>query len=74
MTVRRSGAAGIVALVLAALVFAGLIGLGVWQVQRLAWKTDLIARTEARLMAKPVPPRGRRISQRLRRRNICASR
>lgn len=56
MTVRRSGAAGILALLLAALVFAGLIGLGIWQVQRLAWKTDLIARTETRLMAKPVPP------------------
>ncbi|WP_151719397.1 SURF1 family protein [Gemmobacter serpentinus] len=40
-----------------------LIGLGVWQVQRLIWKTDLIARTEAALAAPPVaapetPPTG----------------
>ncbi|MFH5776459.1 SURF1 family protein [Paracoccus sp. NGMCC 1.201697] len=30
-------------------------GLGIWQVQRLAWKTDLIARVEARLAAPAVP-------------------
>ena len=29
-------------------------GLGVWQVQRLAWKTQLIATVEARLAADPV--------------------
>lgn len=29
-----------------------LAGLGVWQVQRLGWKLDLIARTEARLAAE----------------------
>lgn len=29
--------------------------LGVWQVERLAWKRDLIARVEARLAAPPVP-------------------
>ncbi|GAA4002432.1 SURF1 family protein [Sphingomonas humi] len=41
---------------LLALVFAGL---GVWQVERLAWKRDLIARVEARLAAAPeeLPPR-----------------
>jgi surfeit locus 1 family protein len=35
-------------------------GLGVWQVQRLAWKRDLIARVEARihLPAVPVPAAG----------------
>lgn len=33
------------------LVFAGL---GTWQVQRLAWKRDLIARVEARVHAAPV--------------------
>lgn len=38
---------------LAALVV--LVGLGIWQVQRLQWKTDLIARVEARLAAEPVP-------------------
>nr|WP_209022957.1 SURF1 family protein [Sphingomonas kaistensis] len=34
-----------------ALLFAGL---GVWQVERLAWKRDLIARVDARLAAPPV--------------------
>ena len=38
--------------VLAAL--ALLLGLGAWQVQRLGWKTDLIARAEAGLAAPPV--------------------
>lgn len=31
-----------------------LIGLGVWQLQRLDWKADLIARIEARVAASPV--------------------
>jgi len=35
-----------------------LCGLGVWQVQRLQWKTDLIARVEARLAAPPVAAPG----------------
>lgn len=39
-------AAGVVVLILTAL--------GVWQMQRLAWKTDLIARVETRLAADPV--------------------
>jgi len=41
--------------VLGALLFAGL---GVWQVERLAWKLDLIARVDARVHAPPaaVPP------------------
>lgn len=56
MTARRGSLARLIALVLAALVFAALVGLGVWQAQRLTWKTDLIARTEARLAAAPVPP------------------
>ncbi|TDK32264.1 SURF1 family protein [Rhizobium deserti] len=30
--------------------------LGIWQVQRLFWKLDLIARVEARVTAAPVPP------------------
>ena len=34
------------------------IGLGVWQVERLAWKEDLIARVEARVHAAPVPAPG----------------
>ncbi|MBI1172893.1 SURF1 family protein [bacterium] len=39
---------------LVALGVAVLVGLGVWQVQRLAWKTDLIAQVTARLVADPV--------------------
>nr|WP_314443320.1 SURF1 family protein [uncultured Sphingomonas sp.] len=44
-----------------ALLFAGL---GVWQVERLGWKRDLIARVEARVKAPPVPlgPRDQRSS------------
>jgi surfeit locus 1 family protein len=38
-----------------ALLTAFFASLGVWQVERLAWKTDLIARVEARLAAQPVP-------------------
>lgn len=34
--------------------FAVLCGLGAWQLQRLAWKEDLIARIEARTRAEPV--------------------
>jgi surfeit locus 1 family protein len=42
--------AGIVCLVL--------LGLGTWQVERRAWKLDLIARTDARVHAAPVPAPG----------------
>jgi surfeit locus 1 family protein len=35
--------------------FATLVSLGVWQVQRLAWKRDLIERVEQRVHAPPVP-------------------
>jgi surfeit locus 1 family protein len=38
--------------VLGALLFAGL---GVWQVERLAWKLELIARVDARVHAPPAP-------------------
>lgn len=53
--VRKGGKAFAFALGLA--VFATLLGLAltVWQFQRLAWKTDLIARIEARISAAPVP-------------------
>lgn len=45
-----------VGLTLAALIlFVGLCALGVWQVERLAWKRDLIARVDARIHAAPVP-------------------
>ncbi|WP_371348981.1 SURF1 family protein [Ancylobacter sp. IITR112] len=41
---------------LAALVaFAVLVGLGLWQLQRLAWKETLIAQVEARIHQDPVP-------------------
>lgn len=33
----------------------GFTGLGIWQVQRLFWKLDLIARVDARIHAAPVP-------------------
>jgi surfeit locus 1 family protein len=33
----------------------GLVALGTWQVQRLAWKRALIAQVDARLAAAPVP-------------------
>lgn len=41
---------------LVALAMLGLLlGLGTWQVQRLAWKTDLLARIAERTAAAPVP-------------------
>ena len=43
----------IVACVLASI---GFLALAAWQVQRLGWKQDLIARVEQRLKAEPVPP------------------
>ncbi len=36
----------------------GFVALGVWQVERLAWKRDLIARVDARVHAAPVDPPG----------------
>ncbi|WP_297801811.1 SURF1 family protein [uncultured Brevundimonas sp.] len=36
------------------LVFAGFMGLGIWQVQRLGWKLALIERVENRIHADPV--------------------
>ena len=48
-----------VALLLAGLfAFAGCIALGLWQVNRLNWKTDLIERVDQRLKAAPVPAPG----------------
>jgi surfeit locus 1 family protein len=40
------------------LLFATFVALGVWQVQRLAWKTELIAQVDARVHAAPVPAPG----------------
>jgi len=36
--------------------FAGFLALGTWQVHRLAWKRDLIARVDQRVHAAPTPP------------------
>src|SRR5688572_26136231 len=36
------------------LAIAVFLGLGIWQVERRAWKLDLIARVDARLAAAPV--------------------
>lgn len=37
------------------LAFAGFCSLGIWQVQRLHWKHELIERVDARIHAPPVP-------------------
>ncbi len=50
-----STAARIFLAVLALLLIVLFIGLGTWQVQRLQWKRDLIARVDARVHAQPVP-------------------
>ncbi|MDQ0468603.1 SURF1 family protein [Labrys wisconsinensis] len=42
----------------AALVFAGLTALGVWQLQRRVWKLDLIAQVDQRVHAAPVDTPG----------------
>ncbi len=44
--------------VFAALLFAGLAALGTWQVERRAWKLDLIARVDRRVHAAPVDAPG----------------
>lgn len=51
---RRLIAPGIATLV----VFAILIGLGVWQIERLAWKEALIAAVESRVGDPPIPAPG----------------
>jgi surfeit locus 1 family protein len=40
---------------LALLAAAGFAALGIWQVERLGWKLDLIARVDARIHAPPAP-------------------
>ncbi|HEU4959822.1 MAG TPA: SURF1 family protein [Sphingomonas sp.] len=45
-------------LVLAALIFAGFVALGVWQVHRRAWKLALIDHVTHRIHAAPVPAPG----------------
>jgi surfeit locus 1 family protein len=41
-----------------ALVVAGLVALGIWQLERRVWKLDLIARVDARIHAAPAAPPG----------------
>jgi len=48
--------ARITLIVSAALASVGFAALAAWQVQRLGWKDDLIARVEQRLQAEPVAP------------------
>ena len=52
---RRRGFSPVVA-VLALLLIVLFAGLGTWQVFRLQWKLDLIARVDARVHAAPAPP------------------
>lgn len=52
---RRSPAFLIGMTLIALLFFSGFCALGAWQVQRLGWKRDLIARVDARIHEAPVP-------------------
>lgn len=55
MKAKRRSAGFLIGLTLiAAMLVAGFGALGVWQVHRLAWKRDLIARVDARVHAAPV--------------------
>ncbi|OWJ57647.1 SURF1 family protein [Inquilinus limosus] len=54
----RSTASLIVLGAAALAVFLGLLALGIWQVERRAWKLDLIARVDQRVAAEPVAPPG----------------
>lgn len=55
---RRSAGSIVAAALIAAMLFAGFVALGVWQVQRRAWKHDLIAQVDARAHAMPVAAPG----------------
>ncbi|RZI97154.1 MAG: SURF1 family protein [Variovorax sp.] len=54
MTLPRVRPAAFFFTVLAVALFAGFIALGTWQVERRAWKLDLIERVNARVNAAPV--------------------
>lgn len=56
---QRSTAARVIFLVCAALAFAGFVALGNWQVERRAWKLDLIARVEQRVHTPASEPPAR---------------
>ena len=51
---RRRPAARLALMAACAVLAAGFCALGAWQIKRLAWKLDLIARVEARVHAAPV--------------------
>ncbi|KQN09758.1 Surfeit locus 1 family protein [Sphingobium sp. Leaf26] len=51
---KRSPAFTIGLALIALILFSGFSALGVWQIQRLGWKRDLIARVDARIHAAPV--------------------
>lgn len=54
----RSVSSLVVVVVLALIGVVGFASLGVWQIERRAWKLDLIARVDARIHAAPVPAPG----------------
>lgn len=56
---QRSAAARVALAVCAALAFAGFFALGTWQVERRAWKLDLIARVDQRVHAPATTAPGR---------------
>lgn len=56
MSVRPAVRGLVLPTVLALVVLAALVSLGVWQLQRLAWKEALIAAVATRAEAPPVPP------------------
>ncbi|RZJ08052.1 MAG: SURF1 family protein [Rubrivivax sp.] len=58
-----SRAARVALIVASALASVGFLVLGVWQLQRLGWKQDLIARVEQRLQAEPVAPPAGAVTQ-----------
>jgi surfeit locus 1 family protein len=60
MAAPRTRSAGLryTLVVCAVLVTVVMLALGTWQVQRLQWKLDLIARVDARVHAEPVPAPG----------------
>jgi surfeit locus 1 family protein len=54
---KRAGR-GLFAALAAVVLVCGFSALGAWQLQRLGWKLDLIARVHARVHAAPAPPPG----------------
>jgi surfeit locus 1 family protein len=52
----RSPLARAILAILLLVLFSGFSALGIWQVERLSWKLDLIARVDARIHAAPIAP------------------